>query len=132
MSVTVRIFDATTGAYSSQSVIVGNKYKLSDVPSEFTQVNIMRPSMLGNKFKVGENPGEYKRGEAVVAHEEWFRLEMKKEASLVRDEIISLANRVAQGEKLALICCCKPKPCHGDIIAQAIMGYAERFLKKNE
>lgn len=117
------------------AVVVANTYKLAEqVPQGYTQVKIGRPSVLGNPFKLGEpyadgRPGTYQRGEAVIDHEKWFRAEMANPDSKVRAEVIKLAERVASGEKLALICYCKPLACHGDVLAKAILGYSERIKK---
>lgn len=131
MTVTIRIYDPATGGYIQPAVIVANKYRLQDVAPEYEQINIMRPSVLGNPFRVGDKPGEYPRGEAVKVHEEWFRGQMRDPDSPVRSDVMQLAERVSQGVKIALVCCCKPRACHGDIMAQAIMGYAEK-LKDNK
>lgn len=127
MSVTVCIYDPKTGDYQTPSVLVANKYKLNVVPATHSQISIMRPSVLGNKFKVGDKPGEYVRGEAVKTHETWFREEMRKEESLAKSEVMALAQRVATGEKIALVCCCYPKACHGDVLSVAILAYAEKI-----
>ena len=116
MSVTVRIYDPSKNEYQTPSVLVANKYKPEAVPDGYTKISVMRPSVLGNKFKVGDKPGEYVRGEAVKAHETWFREEMREQESLVRAEVLKLAQRVATGEKIALVCCCAPKSCHANVL----------------
>ena len=131
MSVTVRVFDPKTGDFNTPAVIVANKYKLNEVQPDYQQIVVMRPSVLGNKFKVGDKPGEFARGEAVKAHETWFREEMRKDDSPVKKEILKLAQRVANGEKIALVCCCKPKPCHADVMAIAILAYATKLKGDN-
>jgi hypothetical protein len=117
-------------------VIVVNKYKLAEqCPLSYQVVEIGRPSVLGNPFKLGDpytdgRPGVYQRGEAVVDHETWFRTQMRDADSPVRVEVMRLAQLVAQGQGLALCCYCKPKPCHGDVLAKAIIAYAQQISEK--
>ena len=37
-----------------------------------------------------------------------------------------LAEKHNRGEDIVLICWCKPKPCHGDILAKAIEWLAKQ------
>lgn len=120
------------------AVVVVNKYKLKEqVPEGYQVLAIGRPTVLGNPYAIGApyadgRPGVYQRGEAVVDHETWFRQEMKDLNSPVRLRIMELAAQVAAGAKLALACVCMPKPCHGLIIAKAILAYAEQLPRSKE
>lgn len=132
MTVTIRTFDPVTNTFIIPDVVAANKYKLGEVPSTHTQVSVMRPSVLGNPFRIGTYDGKtVARGEGVKLHQTWFREQMLDETSAVRAEIFRLAERVANGEKLALVCCCKPLACHADIMCAAILGYANRIKAGN-
>ena len=77
-------------------------------------VNIMRPSLLGNPYRVSD----YGRGNTIELYREWLRREWVKNGE-VRRELERLVELAKRGD-LVLVCCCKPKPCHGDVIKDAI------------
>lgn len=86
---------------------------------------------LGNPYRVGQG---YRQGEAAEAYLAYLRSACRK-AGPVRRKILELARRLAQGERLRLICHCKsPRPdaqdipCHADFIRLAVLGYARRIL----
>ena len=86
---------------------VVNKYQ------EHGNINMMRPGPFGNHFKV-KPWGPYERGEAVLKFEQWF----------CSDDILAQNYRdlvkktIKRGMKLE--CCCKPKRCHCDIVADYV------------
>jgi len=86
------------------------------------EVYIGRPGILGNPFKLG--PFE-KRGATLARYESYLRGECRSEG-LVYNEIIELAREVAEGYNLNLVCYCAPLPCHGDLLARDILGYAKK------
>jgi len=81
--------------------IVLNKYHLREWPKG--AVNIMRPGPLGNDFIVGRHGT---RDECVDAHMEQARARIKT------DPVFAAVIKDLWGRNL--ICCCKPKRCHGD------------------
>ena len=98
--------------------------KRAGAPLEFQpeldeiQVNIDRGNPLGNSHYFGTRKANIKLygmdlDEALA----------KKEGPLY-EEIRKLAKRVSQGERLILMCWCKPLGCHGDLIQRAV----ERLL----
>lgn len=82
----------------------------------------MEGAGLGNPFKVGE---EYAQGEAAAAYLDYLRTECRKQGRTYQ-KIRELAQRLASGEHLVLVCWCSPKPCHGEHILAAVRGYAIR------
>lgn len=93
-----------------EPVVVVNKYKLKEqLPPGYTPVYIGRPSEYGNPFLVGE---KYKRGEAVKAYEAWAEKE--------DIDYPKLRSMLSRGLKIALVCFCHPKPCHGDVIKKRL------------
>ena len=82
----------------------------------------MEHAHLGNPFKVGT---EFQQGEAALAYRAFLR-ERCRERGAVYRTIIALARRLAEGERLVLCCWCSPKPCHGEHVMAAVLGYARR------
>jgi hypothetical protein len=92
-------------------------------PRGFMEVYVGRPSVLGNPFSMSD---ESER-EGVVQS---FRSYLREQWALkgpVRAELEELAERVRDGECIALQCWCAPKACHGDVIKEAINGINERI-----
>ncbi len=53
--------------------------------------------------------------------------------SQLYDALLKLSERTASGEDIMLVCCCKPKDCHGDILKEAIEKIVEhRYNKKRK
>lgn len=75
------------------------------------------PIGLGNPFRVG---AEYQRGEAVEAFKPYARSEWQNPQSEFRRRVLDLARRSYNGEEIKLVCWCKPRACHGDVIKEAI------------
>lgn len=86
---------------------------------EFLPANgivIMRPSPWGNPFIIGRDGDR----EAVLAkHKAWLWAE-------IRAGRVALTDLAAQ-DGAALVCCCAPKPCHGDTLLAAA-AWASRRL----
>lgn len=80
---------------------------------------------LGNPFKVGQG---YARGEAVTAYRAYLREQCAARTGPY-DTVQRLARELASGHDIRLLCFCFPHACHGDVIAQAARGYAERLVR---
>ena len=77
-------------------------------------------SPLGSPFPV-EPWGPYKRGESIPLYEEWLYRKYYEEKDI---KIVFIINKLyrkwlREGE-LVLVCGCKPKACHGDVIARLL------------
>jgi hypothetical protein len=70
---------------------------------EECDVYIGRPSKWGNPFVVGVD-GE--RGECIELYREWI---------LTQPDLLADVSEL-KGKKLG--CWCKPRPCHGDVLAE--------------
>lgn len=103
------------------TVEVVNKYTYSG-----KGINIMRGTPLGNQFTIEESGS---REMAVLKYYKWFRKEFAKKTE-VHNIIMDIVSKVQSGEEIKLICCCKPKLCHGDIIKVAIESIIEKSFKK--
>ncbi len=72
-------------------------------------VDIMRPNRLGNPFVVGCD-GD--RATVIRKYESWFFYQCMK-GHITEEWLASLHGR-------DLVCCCKPRACHGDVVERAI------------
>ena len=80
-------------------------------------------SVLGNPHKVGwceRCQCTHERGSTIPLYHEWLRAEYRK-GGAVRRELERLADLAEQGN-LVLGCWCKPAPCHGDVVREAVEG----------
>lgn len=74
-----------------------------EVPAD--AVNIMRPGPWGNPF----SDREYGREQCIKLYEHWLFLNPRYVAFMRRE----LRNK-------DLVCCCWPKPCHGNVILRVV------------
>ena len=81
---------------------VVNKYK------ERGDISIMRPGPWGNPFIVGKDGS---RAGVISAFKTWYKKSKDPRAVWMRDHIHELKSK-------KLECCCKPKMCHGDVLAE--------------
>ena len=87
-------------------------------------IYIGRGTMFGNPYSHRVSFGSYTvatREIAIEKYKIYMRSEYKKVPEL-RQEMKKLAAFVAQGGELVLICSCKPKACHGDVLKTAILN----------
>jgi hypothetical protein len=110
------------------TIRVVNK-KTHDGPGEY----IGRPSILGNPFShLSHVKGVTQvatRDEAVSRYESWLREQYRIRPD-IRDELERLARLYITHGALTLICWCSPQACHGDVLARAIVGVAERIKEQ--
>jgi hypothetical protein len=101
------------------SVIVVNKY--SHTPSEY-DFYIGRGSPLGNPYSHMDNTKAlYKvdtREESIEKYENWLRHAMSNVPGVQR--AMDLLTIAAMDKNINLVCFCKPKACHGDVIKKII------------
>jgi hypothetical protein len=62
---------------------------------------------------------------------EWLREEYRKKGEVYKF-INQLAHKHIGGEDIFLVCFCKPKSCHGDIVKRAIESVAARIVMDAE
>ena len=84
-------------------------------------INIMRPSILGNPFRMNS---EDEREIVVRKFYHYLREQFKKKEE-VYQELMNIVEKINAGKDVYLVCCCSPKLCHGDVIANAVMGIIE-------
>lgn len=84
-----------------------NKYKDEIPPGA---VSIMRPGFWGNPFAIGKD-GD--RDEVVQKYRQWVDLMLQ---SPQKDVFLAALKKLAEAP--ALVCCCKPQDCHGDVLVE--------------
>lgn len=87
-----------------------------------TPVEICRPSLLQNDDVLVY---ESQRAQCVAEHDVRFQRQYREDR-FIRKEIDSLAARVRSGERIALVCWCAPKQCHGDNYVRKIFEINSR------
>ena len=80
-------------------------------------VNIMRPGPWGNPFLLED----WGREECIALYEHWLFLNPAFVARIRRE----LRHK-------DLVCCCWPKPCHGNVIARILAGEDPQPLDKDD
>ncbi len=104
-------------------MVVVNKYRV-----RYGYTDIMRGSPLGNPSTVRKRS----RAQALEDFDAYLKAELKDKASPVRAEMERLLQRILDGEKVRLGCCCKPKDCHGDVIRARLIKEAYRRIARKE
>ena len=83
-------------------------------------IYVGRPSPLGNPFTVKQHG----HGTAIDLYKQWLNLQYSTNNRRVIDELDRLAYMLKKDGEIVLSCWCAPKPCHADLIAQAITKLA--------
>ena len=102
-------------------ITVGNKYHGAQGE------NIMRGTVFGNPYSLQKG---YAREEAIALYREWLRDNYRRRTP-VYHALIKLVERMESGENITLVCCCKPKACHGDVIVEAVRGIMQTRPNKS-
>lgn len=88
---------------------------------------IGRPSPLGNPYSHKDGTlAEFKvatRGEAIARYEIYIRDKYLNDHN-IHNIILSLAEQYRRVGIITLACWCKPKACHGDVLAKLIKEIA--------
>lgn len=89
---------------------------------------IGRGSPLGNPFPIGE---KYTRQLAIAKYAIWLQEQIDSMNPAVIDELNRLGNLAIDNKGLALQCFCYPKPCHGEVIKEKLVGAMYRYFVEN-
>lgn len=102
-------------------------------PDGQNNIAIYRGKPLGNPYRIGDYSTFLKktvtREDAIEAYKIWFDYQVQLGNISVQAALDEIAHKHLDGHEVKLICYCKPKHCHGDIIKQFIedrlkeMGY---------
>lgn len=100
-------------------MITVHNYKSTDVGNLMARPNTFvlyimqsRGAVLGNPFY---NRNDLTRAQKIDNFRVWFEEQLRINPR-VQELIQQLVMMHVQNIDIALICCCKPQPCHGDII----------------
>ena len=93
--------------------------KTAVIPPGYLAVNIMRPSIFGNPFYM---KFETQRPKCIEKFRQYLWQQMKNKNNPLIKEMKKL---VQTDQAIALVCCCKPAQCHGDVIKAAILWMRE-------
>jgi Domain of unknown function (DUF4326) len=84
-----------------------------------------RPSVLGNPYVVGRHG----MPEHVVArYRLWLRQQWRR-GGAVRQELERLAAQYRRDGQLTLLCWCAPRPCHAEVIREAVLGICAKEVQ---
>jgi len=110
-----------------------SEYKLNDsikVVNKYTHIEteydyyIARPSILGNPYSHNKNSiAKYyveSRNIAIDKYKNYFYEKINTDNEF-KNEINKLIKIYKENKKINLVCWCKPKKCHGDIIKEYII-----------
>jgi len=81
--------------------------------------NIMRPSVFGNPFDMKQLG--ITREESIARFEMWMIEQVDSQTGIYED-LVYLYKQSKNGTVI-LVCCCKPKACHGDVIKNWIDNF---------
>lgn len=84
------------------------------VPDGFFSINVMPPSSLGSPFFLAD---EAKRDVVIGQYKEYLWKHLRNPESIIAKTLLKYAQ---SANDIALLCCCKPKKCHGDVVKAAI------------
>ena len=91
----------------------------------FRVIDIMRGSLLGNPY-IMRDKTDAERDRVIAQYRLWLWDHMKRRTStgnVIGNVIYALAK---SKETIYLVCCCKPRKCHGDVIKAAIEWVREQ------
>lgn len=116
---TIRILNKHKDEYSIDDVYIG------------------RGSVLGNPYThlpLGQTKAEVLVLSREIAIEKYreYAVYMIKNDKAFRKAMIELVLRFLAGENINLVCYCKPKACHGDVIKDLILNEVTRRLNTKE
>lgn len=103
---------------------VVNKYKHQATAND---IYIGRGSALGNPYtgskQVSQTKATYQakdREDAIAKYGEWLDQQIHQQNMDVVEQLNAIWRSVKAGETVYLVCFCKPKACHGDVIRKVI------------
>jgi len=102
---------------------VVNSYKHKPTKND---IYVGRGSALGNPFSCKRNSmAQYicdTREESIENYRGWLQLQIEFKNKVVTNVLNDIWKRNKNGEDVNLVCFCKPKTCHADIIKEIIEG----------
>lgn len=82
--------------------------------------SVARPHVLGCNYGV-----KAPRLEVIATYRDWLREQWRLRGP-AREALYVLAREYARTGSLTLVCWCAPRPCHAEVIRDAIIGIVQR------
>jgi hypothetical protein len=86
-------------------------------------VYVGRPTVLGNPYTLKE----YNRTDAIARYRLWLRQQWQRHSE-VHAALLQLARQYHEQGALTLVCWCAPRPCHAEVIREAVLGIVQHGL----
>ena len=86
-------------------------------------IYVGRPTVLGNPYTLQE----YTRTDAIARYRLWLRQQWQRQGE-VRAALLQLARRYQEQGEITLLCWCAPRPCHAEVIREAVLGIVQHGL----
>lgn len=99
--------------------VVNIRHGQHGVVESETSTYIGRPSPLGNPYYLQAHANDAQRAKVVSQYADWLDGMLHQPSSDQARAFENLVERAKTGP-LDLVCWCKPKACHGDVIADRI------------
>ena len=77
------------------------------------------PSPLGNPFSAKQHG----RPAAISFYRAWLAAQVAAKDHHVLKALNEIRTKVQAGEDVVLLCWCAPLPCHGEIVAEAVLSW---------
>ena len=103
-------------------IVVSKRQGAAFIPEGYTQILIDRNTPLGNRCY------DDSRDLSIQKHRKWLKKQVREKTKIYRI-LKRIAKRLIGGEKIALVCWCSPKPCHGDNLKNEILKIRRRILE---
>ncbi len=109
------------------TINIVNRYTCGFEPDGMNNIAIYRGHPLGNPFKIGEafvtrTKGKMimDRDDVILAYDEYLQSRIRQHDGYIISALNRIGYKIIRGEDVNLICYCKPKACHGDVIKRII------------
>lgn len=115
------------------NIKVINKYHIPENNKLPNKTYIGRGSIFGNPYSHLNTISLFEkyrcktREEAISKYELYLSEQFKSDTRL-SNSILDLVEKYIKGEELNLVCFCKPKACHGELIKQLIINISNELL----
>lgn len=119
-------------------IFVVNKYVFDKDQSEVRKNSLLlyigRPKLLGNEWDWRKgSSAKYRakdREDSIIKYRKWIKSKIKKRPNPVFYIMRDIYYALKKGIDVYLICFCKPKPCHGDVIKEILEIRLSKYLNK--
>lgn len=89
-------------------------------------LNIGRPHPLGNPYPLTQ----FSREDSLNLYRSHLGEIIDKRHGKEWDALLQLVEKHKRGEPITLVCSCKPKDCHGDILVEVIQRLVQEFQQE--